>query len=108
MTELSAYEVNTVKPRGGAVRADVQRTSAATTVLSLLLIVGLPAAFWMAVLEFANFALAIGLSNATRLTVAGTLLGLLTIIWAFFVVAARQRLMFEPEASMQQDVRSGP
>jgi len=101
MTEMSAYQVDTVENRGSG----VEHQSGVVTALSLLLIVGLPTAFWMAVLELANYALWMGLSNTVRLAVAAALIGLLTLIWGFIMTSARQRDAFEREERLQQNRR---
>ena len=86
MSEMSAVGAGTSEARSSRAIG-----SSTTIVLSLLLIVGLPAAFWMAVLELANYALSIGLTNTGRLVVATALLGLLTLIWGSILMSARQR-----------------
>ena len=70
-------------------RAEVGDNSIVTTVVSALLVVGLPAAFWISVLELANYVLAIALAPATRMAIAAVLIGLLSLIWSFILVAAR-------------------
>ena len=61
----------------------------ASTLLSILLIVGFPTCFWLLLLEFANYPLSLGISNATGLAVAGTLTGLLSLIWSIIVIDKR-------------------
>ena len=98
MTEMSAYQVDSVEKRGSAALSGIEHKSVVATALSLLLIVGLPTAFWMAVLELANYALWVGLSNTVRLAVAAALIGLLTLIWGFIMTSARQREASERDA----------
>ena len=71
-----------------------------TTLLSALLIVGFPAAFWIAIMEFVNYVLALGLVPETRLLIATTLIGTLGLIWCFIHVSARQRNSASLEASL--------
>ncbi len=59
----------------------LDRESFVITTLSFMLIVGLPAAFWLSLLELANYALSLSISNTLRLIVAGGLIGVLSMIW---------------------------
>ena len=72
--------------------------SGVTMAISLLLIAGLPTAFWMAMLELANHIWSIGLSNTVRWIVAGTLAGLLTLIWAILMTSVRSDHIRERDA----------
>ena len=67
------------------------RVSIVTTVLSALLIIGLPAVFWVSVMEFVNYVLALGISSNVRLTIAGVIVTLLAMIWGVVQIAASQR-----------------
>lgn len=85
LSEISASEY-----RAADTSLTCQRATLVEHVLSLLLVVGLPAAFWLAVLELANYALSLGLSATFRLIVAGVLVTVLTMIWACIIICARQ------------------
>ena len=78
----------------------IDSESVVTTTLSFLLVVGLPAAFWLSLLELANYALSLGLSNAMRLIVAGGLIGVLAMIWGGVLLCSRQRRTLETEARL--------
>ena len=86
MTDISAFELDSAVSR-----SLVDREPNTAKLLSVLLIVGFPTCFWLALLELANYALSLGITNATRLLVAGILLGFLSLIWGFAVIRARQR-----------------
>ncbi|MFT5508137.1 MAG: hypothetical protein ACI89J_001208 [Hyphomicrobiaceae bacterium] len=95
MTDISAFELDTV-----ASRSLVDKDSGLATLLSVLLIVGFPTCFWLALLELANYALSLGISNATRLLVTGMLLSFLGLIWGFVVISTRQRRATERQAGL--------
>ena len=63
---------------------------AVSAILAAILIICLPTAFWMGIIEFANHALALGLTLTVRLVIASVLAGLLFLVWCFVVVSARQ------------------
>jgi hypothetical protein len=63
---------------------------AVSAILAAILIICLPIAFWMGIIEFANNALALGLTMTVRLVIASVLAGLLFLVWCFVVVSARQ------------------
>ena len=96
MTDISAFELESVAPC-----SLIDQESSITTLLSVLLIVGFPTCFWLSLLELANYALSLGISNATRLMVAGMLLGFLSLIWGFVVIGARQRRTLERKAALR-------
>lgn len=83
-------EISASQYRAGDAPHALQRATLVSHALSLLLIVGLPAAFWLMLLELANYALSLGLSATFRLIVAGALVTILTVIWASIVICARQ------------------
>lgn len=101
MTDLSADFV-AIDAHDREVATDADRDSFVTTLLSGLLIIGLPAVFWISVFEFANFVLSLGLSAETRLIVAGVLIGMLAMIWGFITVSARQRRSAQLEAELKR------
>ncbi len=84
MTQI--YAVNTASFD----QDSIENNPLVTTMLSALLIIGLPTVFWMGVLEFANVVFALELSMTTRLTIGGVLVSLLFMIWCLVAVAARQ------------------
>ena len=61
----------------------------ASNLLSALLIIGLPTAFWMAVLEAANVLFALGIGTTTRLVIGGGLLTVLSMVWCLTVLTDR-------------------
>lgn len=61
-----------------------------SNLLSALLIVGVPTAFWMGVLELANLLFALDLSLTVRFGVGGALVTVLSVVWCFAVLSARQ------------------
>src|SRR6056297_823139 len=71
-------------------RTTMAETSMVANVLSVILIIGFPTAFWMAVLEAANRLFALELSMTTRLAVAAILVVVLSVVWCFAVLSARQ------------------
>lgn len=85
MSEISATEY-----RSADTPLTPQRATFVEHLLSLLLVVGVPAVFWLALLELANYALSLGLSASFRMIVAGGLVAVLTMIWACIVICARQ------------------
>lgn len=79
--------------------AKSDRASAASILLGGLLIIGLPVTFWIAVLELVNYALSLDLSSWTRLSVAGVLIGLSSLIWRYIYVSAGDRALLDAEHS---------
>lgn len=77
---------NYAKPGAGRERAD----SILSILLSGLMILGLPALFWISVLEFLNYVFSLGLSGGTKVAFVGVLVGLLAIIWASVLLTARE------------------
>ena len=71
-------------------RAADSESSALSTTLGAMLIICLPTAFWMGIIEIANLLVGLGLDTTTRLSIAGTLVGVLLIVWCFVTVSARQ------------------
>lgn len=80
----------------------LDRESVVTTTLSFLVVVGLPAAFWLSLLELANYALSLSLSNTIRLMVAGAMIGVLSMIWGAVMLCARQRRILDTEARLHR------
>ncbi len=68
--------------------------------LSALLIVGLPTAFWMGMIELVNVLFGLELSMTTRLTIGTALVSLLFMVWCFVVVSARQTRRAEIDARL--------
>lgn len=62
-----------------------------SSILSAILIIGLPTAFWMGIIELANITLGMGLTSTVRFIIAGILAGLLFVVWCFITVSARQQ-----------------
>lgn len=71
-------------------RTSTAEPSMASNTLSALLIVGLPTLFWMAMLEVANVVFGLGFGMTTRLVVGGGLVAVLSVVWCFAVLSARQ------------------
>ena len=71
-------------------RAADSESSALSTIFGAILIICLPTAFWLGIIEIANLLLGLGLDTTTRLVIAGTLAGVLLIVWCFVTVSARQ------------------
>lgn len=61
-----------------------------TTMLSALLIIGLPTAFWMGLIELVSVLFGFELGSITRVAIASVLMTLLFAVWCFVVVSARQ------------------
>ena len=80
----------------------LDRESFVTTTLSFLLVVCLPAAFWLSLLELADYAFSFGISNTLRLIVAGGLIAVLSMIWGSVQICARQHRTLENEARSRQ------
>ena len=93
MTDMSVIRARSTSRHLGR-----EHMSGVTMAISLLLIAGLPMAFWMAMLELVNHIWSIGLSNTVRWIVAGTLAGLLTLIWAIMMTSVRSDQIRERDA----------
>ena len=97
MSEISSSDFPAVDAHNA-----LDRESVVTTTLSFLLVVGLPAAFWLSLVELANYALSLGLSNTMRLIVAGGLVGVLSLIWGSVLICARQHRTLEINTRLHQ------
>jgi hypothetical protein len=71
-------------------RTTDSESSTLPAILGAMLIICLPTAFWMGIIEVANLFLGLGLDATTRLLIAGTLAGVLLVVWCFVTVSARQ------------------
>lgn len=58
--------------------------------LSAFLIIGFPTAFWMGVLELSNYLFALELSITARLVIGVMLVGVLSVVWCFALLSARE------------------
>lgn len=92
MTEIYAVNSSSFDQRV------IEENSLVTTMLSALLIIGLPTAFWMGVIELANVLFGLDLSITTRLMIGAVLVSLLFVVWCFVSVAARQSRSAELDA----------
>ena len=81
-------------------QTSLEDNSLVTTMLSALLIVGLPTAFWMGMIELVNVLFGLELSMTTRLTIGTALVSLLFMVWCFVVVSARQTRRAEIDARL--------
>ncbi len=82
---------------------------AVSAILAAILIICLPTAFWMGIIEFANHALTLGLTLTVRLVIASVLAGLLFLVWCFVVVSARQmRSQETPDTMATWPTRPAP
>lgn len=81
-------------------QTSIEDDSLVTTMLSALLIVGLPTAFWMGMVELVNVLFGLELSLTTRLTIGTVLVSLLFMVWCFVVVSARQTRRAELDARL--------
>lgn len=88
MTDLSIADFATIDLRAAGRK---QSLSATTIVLTVFLIIGLPAVFWISVLELSNYAFSLGLALSDRMAIAGVLIGLLGFIWGVLFATARRR-----------------
>lgn len=96
MTDISASSFVSVDER-----VDSDQDTIVTSVLSALLVIGLPASFWIALIELANYALSLGIAPDTRFTIGAVIVGLLALIWCFVAVSARQRKSRQLEAQLK-------
>jgi hypothetical protein len=71
-------------------RTTDSESSILSAILGAILIICLPTAFWMGIIELANVMFGLGLDTTTRLFIVGTLAGVLLIVWCFVTVSARQ------------------
>lgn len=94
MTEI--YAVNS----SSFDHASIEDNSLVTTMLSALLIIGLPTAFWMGVLELVNILFGLDMSITTRLTIGAGLVAVLFMVWCFVFVSARQSRRAELDARL--------
>jgi hypothetical protein len=88
MTEIYA---DAFSAREKKANADGSSETVVSTVLSALLIIGLPTTFWLVLLELVNRIFMLQLSGSVRIWVATALIGFLSLIWGFILISARQR-----------------
>jgi hypothetical protein len=78
----------TYSEEAGYAAPETSLSKASSTALSFLLVVCLPTAFWMSLIELTNYLASFGMALTTRLIIASAMVAFLTLIWRLIVQPA--------------------